>query len=183
MPVADQTPNVQPVDPNDSPLAIADGAVASGTQGLLATGIDEQGYARVILTNMAGVVYVSLSQVVPPTATPVRRFASGTIGGNTTLEDVYTIPNGVTLTIQTFGGGGGAVGNATASSRCTLIERPTGLPASDVLHDVGYVDGNNFESTVGLVFVGNGVRQIVAQRVNDQGVASAMTVRWQGYYL
>jgi hypothetical protein len=63
-----------------------------------------------------------------------------------------------------------------------LVERPTGLPASDVVVAVGYIgNGGNFSFDLDEAFVGDGTRQIVLKRINGAGIPQRVNGKWVGY--
>ncbi len=117
----------------------------------------------------------------PPTAsTAVKVLADGQVTHNDTVETTYTITNAKTLRLQRFWGGGE---NTTAGGRITVVYRPTGLPASDVLLAVGYIAGGNFQVDLDDSFVGDGTKKIVLQRINLGGTSMRQTGCWMGYEL
>lgn len=178
MPLNDQTPNVIPIDSNENPLPISSGAAVGLTKALLVAGSDNTGVARLLQAAADGRLIVSTLTVAPAGTTAVNRFADGNIGALATVETVYIITNGKTLTIQSFGGG---AATSNAGARVELVERPTGLPASDVVVDVGYANGNNFQFLLSRTFVGDGTRQIVLKRINSGGSPTRAAAKWSGY--
>jgi hypothetical protein len=124
-----------------------------------------------------GRLQVSTPPPAAPTGTtPVKRTAVGGVTANQTFEDIYTIPNGSTLTVQRLLGGGE---NSVAGGRVELIYRTTG--SADELLAIGYIAGGNFQFDFNDKFVGNGERIMILRRVNQGGSSMHMFARWSGY--
>lgn len=114
----------------------------------------------------------------PPSGTAKSMIGDGNVPANSTSESIYTITSGKTLKIQRLSGGGE---NSVAGGRVELAYRPTGLAASDVLVEVGYISGGNFQFQLDENFIGDGTRQLVLKRINGGGGTMRITGKWVGY--
>jgi hypothetical protein len=118
----------------------------------------------------------------PPATTPVAISGLSEVGG-TPINTFYTIPNGQTLFIQRFSGGGQG---GTDSSVVELFYDPNGNLTGMTLLRAGYVSGNNFEFTFNtevVNFLGNNTRRIVMRRRRLDGGNREIAGFWDGYLL
>lgn len=161
--------------PLDGPVTSEN--LAQLVQAVLAVKKTDGSYDQPVLTS-DGRLFVSSAPITPGGTTPIKQFADGSVGAIATVETVYTVTNGKTLTIQAFRGGSDT---SSAGGRVELVSRPTGNPASDVVLDVGYVNGNNFDFAMDEIIIGNGTKQIVLKRINSGGTGLRMGAQWRGY--
>lgn len=93
-------------------------------------------------------------------------------------EQSYTIPDGVTLTIAEWGGGGEYTKN---NARIELVHDDDG---TEYLLDVGYPIAGHFSAHCRDVSItGNDAapQKVILRRVNDTSSKLHMTARWRGY--
>jgi len=124
---------------------------------------------------------LKVAQSIPETpngSISKSQFFNGLVGAMVTDEGVYTITNGKTLHIQRFTGG---AETSTAGATVELVYRPTGLEASDIIINIGYVNGSNFQFDLSDSIMGDGTAQIVIKRTNNGGGSMRITGRWVGY--
>jgi hypothetical protein len=115
----------------------------------------------------------------PPLTTPVVRLEKGNISTTTGTDNTYTIPSGVTLTIQRLSGG---AETTNAGSIVELYEDPNGdLSTLNTIEDI-YFNGGSGQKDLGVKYDGDGTRRIVLRRRNFGGGTNECTARWEGYY-
>jgi len=147
------------------------------------------GNPNVILYNAAGEpLEVDASRrivvsITPPTA-PVGADAVGqsiqtAITG--TVDTLYVITNGKTLTIQRVAGGAGAGTTGDRQSKVSIFEDPTGDLLSLNLIRVFYVSGSNEERILSSEFVGDGTRRILLRRERFDAGTVEVFAAWQGF--
>jgi hypothetical protein len=113
----------------------------------------------------------------PPTFPGIRKIASGLVDFGTPVETAYVISSGKSLKITSFSGG---AASSVSGGKIGLFHRPTGLPASDVMIDQAYSNGNDFNRVPDGTYAGNGTAKIVMIRTNMGGAQLDMTAKWVG---
>lgn len=114
--------------------------------------------------------------VAPPATTAVKITEKSSISG--TVDSLYTITSGKTLTIQKLSGG------AEASNSGHIIEAyddPNGdLSVLNIIEDI-YVNGDSNSKDLLGDFVGNGTRRFLLRRRSFGGGTKEVTGIWVGY--
>ncbi len=152
--------------------------LAAGGKIIIRDGTNENLLAKV---NDSGYLYV----VTPPPATPpgkteVVRRGRSSVGGSSSVDDTYVIPNGVSLNVTYFEGG---FMGATYDSCVTLYYAPDGtVNANAVILAHGYCAASNYQKSLNDIYVGNGTRAIIARRQRLDGVAKEGYFMWKGWY-
>lgn len=124
-----------------------------------------------------GRLQVSTSTPTPPSTTPVTRTIQVDKSGSQT--DEYLIPNGETLTIQTFWAGAEGDGK---TSKAELYYDPNGNGSGMTLIMAAYVGNTNSQADINEEFVGNGTRKIRLKVTRLDAGKAEMFARWKGYY-
>lgn len=125
----------------------------------------------------SGRLLVSQEAATPADTTEVRQTAQSSI--NSAADTIYTITNGKTLTIQILSAGSEA--NTTGGSKVELYEDPNGNLTGMVLISVIYVNGNSFQNSLSISYVGNGTRRIVMRRNAFAGASREVFGSWKGF--
>jgi len=131
--------------------------------------------------NESGYLYVTAPpDVTPPGKTEVFRNARGDVNGSSYSDDVYVIPNGVTLNLSHFEGG---FKGSSYDSCVTLYYTPNGsVDSSAIILAHGYCASSNYQKTLTDVFTGNGTRAIIARRERLDGTKKEGYFMWKGWY-
>ena len=141
------------------------------------SGRSSDGLFRNATVTTAGQLLVSTPPPVAPSGTtPVVQSVFDGVSNQSEL--VYVIPDGELLSIVRLRG---TIESSVGSGQVELIYRPTGLPASDVLLEVGIGNGNNFQFDLAEEFLGDGTAQIVLRRTNSGGGTLLIYGKWDGY--
>lgn len=161
-----------------TPVVSANGStIVSGTVQLE----DGSGSGRKATVDESLRLRVAIAPPQPPAlTTPVVVQEQGNVGG-TPIDNFYIIPNGQTLFIQSFTGGGAGGGD---SSVVELFYDPNANLTGMTLIRAGYVSGNNFQfllNTESTNFQGNGTRRIVLRRRRLDGGNREIAGFWEGY--
>jgi hypothetical protein len=148
----------------------------SGTRTTI-VGIDDNNIFRQVRVNTSGRLLVSQEPPTPPAATtPVDIREKGTISG--TVDTLYTITNGTTLTIQRLSGG---AETSNAGHVIELYDDPNGdLSVLNIIDDI-YVNGASDQKDLLGDFIGDGIRRILLRRRAFGGGTNEVTGIWQGY--
>lgn len=169
------------VDANGNIVTTSD--LGGGKRGLDVKTIIRDGTNESLLAkvNESGYLYVTVPPAVtPPGKTEIVRRARGSIGGSTSVDDTYIIPNGVILNLSHFEGG---FQGATYDSCVTLYYAPDGIVnANAVIIAHGYCAASNYQKTLTDIYTGNGTRAIIARRQRLDGVAKEGYFMWKGWY-
>jgi len=124
----------------------------------------------------SGNLKVASTIVTPPTANIVIQVAKSNMSG--TVDTMFTITNGTTLTIQILSGGSETT---NAGAIVELFEDPNGdLSVLNIIDDV-YVNGSSSEKNLTVDFIGDGTRRIVLRRRLFSGGTIEITGRWEGF--
>jgi hypothetical protein len=148
----------------------------SGTRTTI-VGIDDNNIFRQVRVNTAGRLLVSQEPPTPPAATtPVVITAKSTMSG--TVDTLYAITNGQTLTIQRMSSG---AQSSNSGHIIELFDDPNGdLSVLNIIDDI-YVNGSSDQKDLLGDFVGDGTRRILLRRRAFGGGNNDVTGIWQGY--
>ena len=141
-------------------------------------GADSSGVENYYLSiNPDGSLPTSANIVSPPSSTEIIRSASSSVGSSD-ADDLYTITNGKTLTIQRLLGG---AQSGTDGSKVTLYEDPNGNLS--VLNFIATLYFNESSEQIDLndSFAGNGTRRILMRRHSFSSSTREIFGRWVGY--
>jgi len=121
--------------------------------------------------------------VTPPTAPPATTAINIAVQSSVAsiTDTLYVIPNGQTLRLQRFSGGGEG---ANKNSVIELFFDPNGDGSILTIIRTGYVYGNNFEYTLdpdSFAYTGDGTRAIRLRRRRLDGGNAEMAAFWDGY--
>lgn len=140
-------------------------------------GRDNSGFLREAAVNTSRRMLISQELNVPDGATSVTRTQFSNMTG--TVDDLYTITNGKTLTLQRFAGG--AEVDTTAGNVISLYEDPNGdLSVLNVIAVI-FASGSSQQFDIGEEFVGDGVRRILLRRRRLGGGTKELFGRWEGF--
>lgn len=141
-------------------------------------GYDEFGNEVDAVFTSDGKLQVSTPPPTPPEdTTAVSQMAQSDMSG--TSDTDYTIPNGETLVIQRFIGGGEGDGS---TSKVELYYDPNGNGTGMTLIAVGYVSDNNFQFDLNVSYTGDGTRNIKMRRTRISSGTREVFGKWEGYY-
>lgn len=125
---------------------------------------------------------------VPEDTDPVVQVADGTMSANTTLDDYYTITNGLDLVIQRFNAG--AV-QTTGGNVVELYYDPNGstptppaVGAGWILISVAFIPdsgGNYTEDLSPVTYPGDGTGRIVLRRTHQSGNGLRVFAKFSGF--
>lgn len=126
---------------------------------------------------------IALSPPAPPAGqTAVNVSAVDLVSGTSFSDTVYVIPNGKTLTIQSFSGGAEAsTGNSDGASKVELWSDPNGNGTGMTLIRVAYAANSNFDFVLNRVFVGDGTAAIRLRRTRLDSGNREVAAFWDGY--
>ena len=121
---------------------------------------------------------VSVPPPPPPEGTtPVTRTAYNSVSGSS--DDIYSIPNGETLTIQRLSAGAESINSGNVIE---LWDDPNGNLTGMSIIDVIFADGASDQHDINQDFVGDGTRRIVMRRLRLSGGNASIFGKWSGYY-
>jgi len=125
-----------------------------------------------------GRLKVSQEPPAPPVGT--TGIVQTEYGDVDTYDDIeYTIPDGETLVLQRFSGGGEQTNGGNVIE---LWYDPNGNGINMEIIDAIFCDGSSDQHDLNDEFVGNGTRKIRLRRKRLSGGAVALFGRWEGYY-
>jgi len=146
----------------------------AGTIGVIIK--DTEGHLADVTEN--GRLKVSQEPPVPPVGTTGIVI---TEYGNVAVEDdvEYLIPNGETLTLQRFSGGGEQTNGGNVIE---LWYDPNGNGVGMQIIDAIFCDGSSDQHDLNEEYIGDGTKKIRMRRKRLSGGAVALFGRWEGYY-
>ncbi len=113
---------------------------------------------------------------IPPDTVEVTRNAQSSL--TTSADDLFTITNGKSLTIQVFLAG---AQTAIGGSKVELFEDPNGdLSVLNIINPL-YVDGSSSSILIGKTFAGDGTRRILMRRTPTGGGPREIFGEWRGF--
>jgi hypothetical protein len=114
----------------------------------------------------------------PPNTTAVIHTGYSPVSGQ--VDDIYVIPDGVTLTIQRLSGG--AEQDTSFGSGIELWYDPAGTGIGMTIIDVIMANGTSDQHDLNSIYIGNGTRTIRMRRIRFSGGSKWIFGRWEGYY-
>jgi len=118
----------------------------------------------------------------PSGTTPVNRGTLSEIASGSTVDDLYTITNGDTLTILSFTGS--SASNSASSKGAiefTLYEDPNGDLSVLNLIKAAHLEDGNFQFLLNRDFVGDGTRRILLRVEELAGQTLRVSRFWDGF--
>lgn len=138
-------------------------------------GKDDAGNIIAVAVTAAGRILVSQEPTpAPPGATPVIRSVYSNV--STVDDNIYTITNETTLTIQRLAG---TNESSTGGTAVELFEDPNG--DLSVLNVISVVINGNGGGELNATFTGDGTRRIVMRRNRFDGGSRWTFARWEGF--
>lgn len=118
----------------------------------------------------------------PPGTDAVNRGVLDTVAASSIEDDLYTIPSGKDLTIQTFTGSNASPDPSSKGAiEYTLYEDPNGDLSVLNLIRAGHLEDGNFQFNINRMFTGDGTRRIL-MRVEELAGKSVRNSRfWSGF--
>lgn len=143
------------------------------------SGLDDNNVVREARVTPTGRILVSQEPPTnPPDTTQVVRTEYSII--STYGDDVYTIPNGMILTLQRLSGG--SEQDTSFGSAVELWYDPNGDGTDMEIIDVIFANGTSDQHDLNDQFTGDGTRAIRMRRIRFSGGSKQMFGRWEGYY-
>ena len=134
-------------------------------------------FKNVLVDSTGRILVNSVSGAVPFGAMLVRRTVYTNMSG--VSDDLYTVTNGTTLTIQNFAAS--AETDTTGGSVIELFEDPNGDLSVLNPIDIIFSGGNSFQHSLDEQFTGNGTRRILIRRRRLTGGSKTIFARWEGF--
>jgi len=133
---------------------------------------------RVVSIDNANRLYVNVGAVTPPATTPVIRIEHSSITG--TVDDVYVIPTGETVSLTRLSGG--SEYDSVAGSEIEILYDPNGDGSVLVEIEAIYVNGSSIQFQLSGSYLGDGTNAIRLRRKRLGGGSKEVYARWEGYY-
>jgi len=156
---------------------------ASSTESIMVLGVNVLREGANLTFDDIGRLGVFLSApTAPPNTTAVDNGGLITITANATVDSLYSITNGKTLTIQAFSVSA-SDGGTGKSVRVEMFEDPNGnlTVLNRVPGGTLFVNANSFERTIGRTFIGNGTRRILLRTVQLGAATMDVFRQWVGF--
>jgi hypothetical protein len=104
-----------------------------------------------------------------------------TISAGSTVNELFSIPSGSTLTISNFGVSCSPTTSAGKYARIELQEDINGDLSSLVLIKLVFCQNLNYETGISAVFIGNGTKKILLRTVQVGNEDMSIFRFWDGY--